>query len=237
MDSRDMCETNRLKESVYPGRGIVIGQTPDAKHLVQIYWIMGRSPTSRNRVFVTEGEFVKTDLVDPTQEVDPLTLYYPMKHLDQYHIVSNGDQTDTVYDALLQRGSFEVALRTRTYEPDGPIFTPRISGLVDLGGHEPVYRLAILKPNGPDSEICIRHFFEYESPVAGLGHCMTTYEDDGNPPPRFVGEPFRVELKNDLDEIANFYWNLLHADNKVAMVVKLIDPETQMTALKIVNRY
>ena len=198
---------------------------------------MGRSSTSRNRVFVTEGEFVKTDLVDKTQEVDPLTLYYPMKHLDGYHIVTNGDQTDTVYDALLQRGSFEAALRTRTYEPDGPIFTPRISGLVDLDGNESGYRHAILNPNGPVSEICIRHFFEYESPIAGLGHCMTTYEDDGNPPPRFVGEPFRVELKNDLDEIANFYWGLLNADNKVAMVVKLIHPETQTMALKIVNRY
>ena len=155
-------DMNRLKNATYPGRGIVIGQTPDGTCMVQIYWIMGRSPSSRNRVFVREGDAVKTDTVDKSQDVDPLTLYYPIKVLGDAHIVTNGDQTDTIVHTLQNGGSFESALKTRTYEPDAPNFTPRISGLTDLSAPQ-AYRLSVLKTVGGDARYCSRQFFDYET--------------------------------------------------------------------------
>ena len=225
---------DRLKSATYPGRGIAIGQTPDGAHMVQVYWIMGRSPSSRNRVFVQEGDAVKTDTVDKSQEVDPLTMYYPVKIEGNAHIVTNGDQTDTIVDALQNGGSFESALRTRTFEPDGPNFTPRISGIIDHGDAQ-AYRLAVLKTVGGDERYCSRQFFDYESAIPGVGHCMTTYVDDGSPLPSFEGEPFAVELSNGLQETADVFWNLLDEDNRVSMLVKFIGSET--SNLVIVNKY
>ena len=225
---------DRLKSATYPGRGIVIGQTPDEGHLVQIYWIMGRSPTSRNRVFVQEGEFVKTDTVDKSQEVDPLTLYYPAKVHGNTHIVTNGDQTDTIFDALQDGGSFESALGTRTFEPDGPNFTPRISGVVDLADAR-AYRLAIMKTVGRDERYCSRQFFDYETAVPGVGHCLTTYVDDGSPLPSFEGEPFAVELFDDIQWTADVFWDLMDVDNRVSMLVKFIGVDR--SELIIVNKY
>jgi len=227
---------DRIQNASYPGRGIVIGLTPDAKHYVQVYWIMGRSPSSRNRVFVQENDFVKTDTVDKTQEVDPLTMYYPVKVFGDAHVVTNGDQTDTIFDALQAGGSFESALMTRTFEPDGPNFTPRISGVVDLGD-QVAYRLGILKTVGGDEQYCSRQFFTYETAIAGVGHCLTTYVDDGSPLPSFQGEPFVVALKNDLQETVDLYWNALNADNRVSMLVKFIDRASKSAAFTIVNKY
>jgi len=226
-----------LSESVYPGRGIVIGQTPDARAYVQVYWIMGRSPTSRNRVFITEGDFVKTDTVDKSQEVDPLTLYYPAKTLNGCHIITNGDQTDTIYEALQDGGSFASALDTRTFEPDGPNFTPRISGVVDLNDKDYAYRLCVIKTLANNPDYCTRQYFGYAQAVPGLGHCITTYPDDGSPLPSFSGEPFLVELFDDLERTTEFYWDILNADNRVSLMAKFIDVSTGATQLKIINKY
>ena len=226
----------RIKNTSYPGRGIAIGLTPDGSHFVQVYWIMGRSPSSRNRVFVQEGGFVKTDTVDKTQEVDPLTMYYPIKVHESSHIVTNGDQTDTIVDALQNGGTFDSALMTRTFEPDGPNFTPRISGVVNLG-EDVAYRLAVLKTVGGDERYCSRQFFTYETAIAGVGHCVTTYVDDGSPLPSFEGEPFAVELYDDLQATADAYWQALNADNRVSMLVKFIACDSGDSELVVVNKY
>lgn len=225
---------DRLKNATYPGRGIAIGQTPDGAHMVQVYWIMGRSPSSRNRVFVQVDDAVKTDTVDKSQEVDPLTMYYPVKIEGGAHIVTNGDQTDTIADALRSGRSFESALMTRTFEPDGPNFTPRISGVVDCNDSQ-AYRLAVLKTLDGDERYCSRQFFNYETAIPGVGHCITTYVDDGSPLPSFSGEPFVVELTKDLRENVDIFWDLLDEDNRVSMLVKFIGSET--SELVIVNKY
>jgi len=226
---------DEMRDAVYPGRGIVIGQTPDGTHLVQIYWIMGRSPSSRNRVFVQEDRFVKTDTVDKTQKIDPLTMYYPIKMIGDCHIVTNGDQTDTIYEAIQGGGSFETALYTRTFEPDAPNYTPRISGLVDLNDPVHAYRLAILKTVASNPDHCVRQFFNFETAVCGTGHCITTYRDDGDPLPSFIGEPFCVEMFDSLDQTVDYYWDVLNEDNKVSMLVKFISPER--SEIRIVNKY
>lgn len=227
---------DRLTQAAYPGRGIAIGLTPDGTHWVQVYWIMGRSPSSRNRVFVQDGDSVKTDTVDKTQPVDPLTMYYPVNVTDGAHIVTNGDQTDTIYTALQVGSTFETALMTRTFEPDGPNFTPRISGIVDLDGAI-AYCLAVLKTVGGDERYCSRQFFTYEIGVPGVGHCVTTYVDDGSPLPAFEGEPFAVPLLDDLQQTADTYWNALNEDNRVSMLVKFIDCDSGASEMVIVNKY
>lgn len=229
--------TSILRESVYPGRGIIIGQTPDARAFVQVYWIMGRSVTSRNRVFLTEGDFVKTDTVDKSQKADPLTLYYPAKSLNGRHIITNGDQTDTIYDAVQGDGSFESALDTRTFEPDAPNYTPRISGIVDLNDPDYAYKLCVIKSIANNPDYCTRQFFGYAQAVPGLGHCITTYPDDGNPLPSFAGEPFPVELFDDLTGTAQYYWDILNEDNRVSLMAKSIDVSTGATQQEIVNKY
>ncbi len=227
-------ELSRLKNATYPGRGIVIGQTPDGAALVQIYWIMGRSASSRNRVFVREGDAVKIDAIDKSQAIDPLTLYYPIKVWRDAHIVTNGDQTETIVQALQNAGSFESALQTRTFEPDAPNFTPRISGLVKSGDAH-AYRLAILKTVNGDARYCSRQFFNCETAIPGTGHCITTYMDDGNPLPSFEGEPFAVVLFDDIHQTADVFWNALNSDNRVSLLVKFIHPKT--SDLVIVNKY
>ncbi|MDE2890072.1 MAG: inosine monophosphate cyclohydrolase [Gemmatimonadota bacterium] len=233
-------ETNldALRNSRYPGRGIVIGRTPDARHFVQVYWIMGRSPGSRNRVFVADNETVRTRAFDESVLENPsLVVYRPIRVLKACHIVSNGDHTDTICDAIQDGGSFESALNTRTFEPDPPIFTPRIAGIVDLDDSGAAYRIGILKALAGNGESASRQYFSYETAIPGIGHCITTYTDDGDPPPAFFGEPYAVELHDGIETTRDFYWNLLDEANRVSLLVKFIDVASGNTNLRIVNKY
>ena len=224
---------NELSENAYPGRGIVIGKSGDGRHMVIAYFIMGRSENSRNRVFVTDGEGIKTQAFDPAKLTDPsLIIYSPVRVLDGKTIVTNGDQTDTVYDFLAQGKTFEDALRIRTFEPDEPNFTPRISGLVEGGN----YKLSILKSAGGDPSSAQRFFFEYTSPLAGQGHFIHTYRCDGNPIPSFEGEPTPVAISGDIDQFTQTVWNNLNPDNKVSLFTRFIDLSTGETATRILNK-
>ncbi|WP_409347316.1 IMP cyclohydrolase [Paenibacillus sp. MBLB4367] len=227
-----------LKQNVYPGRGIVIGLTPDGTRLMQVYWIMGRSENSRNRIFVEEANgFLRTEARDPAKLTDPsLIIYYPVRYEGQAHIVTNGDQTDTVYEALQVGGSFEQALTTRTFEPDAPNYTPRISGLVDLKDENCAYKLSILKTNAGDPSQTQRYFYHYEQPIAGYGHLIHTYAGDGNPLPSFNGEPALVPLQDDIEATARYYWDLLDGENKVSLLVKTIRRDNGQTEMKIINK-
>ncbi|MDA0746085.1 MAG: inosine monophosphate cyclohydrolase [bacterium] len=228
----------RLKNSTYPGRGIILGQTPDEQNIVQVYWIMGRSEGSRNRAFISEGSTVKTEAFDESKLENPsLVVYHPIKIHNNAHILTNGDQTDTIFDYLQNGDTFESALCTRTFEPDPPIYTPRISGIVDLDDTQHIYKLAILKTIALNGDYATRHFFNYETAIPGIGHCITTYQDNGNPPPSFSGEPFCVELFDNIAATADFYWDLLDEANRVSLLVKYINPEAKTVALKIVNKY
>ncbi|HOJ78992.1 MAG TPA: IMP cyclohydrolase [Bacillota bacterium] len=229
---------NKLKENVYPGRGIVIGQTPDGNNMVQVYWIMGRSDNSRNRIFVEADGFVKTQAFDESKVVDPsLIIYYPLKFVGDCHIISNGDQTDTIYNSIKSGGTFEAALNTREFEPDAPNFTPRISGVIDFSDPVAIYKLAINKTAFNQPEFGQRQYFNYQKALAGFGHCIHTYQGDGNPLPSFTGEPYLVRLLNNIDETANLYWSLLNNENKISLLVKFIDIKTKATKLKILNKH
>ncbi len=226
-----------LKQNPYPGRGMVIGQSPDAGHYIQIYWIMGRSENSRNRIFVEEDGFVKTEAFDKERVTDPsLIIYYPIRSIGGRHIVSNGDQTDTIFESLKKGETFESALNTREFEPDAPHYTPRISGIVDLDDPKHAYKLSILKPVCNNPEYGIRQYFNYEKAVPGVGHCIHTYAQDGDPLPSFDGEPYLVGLPDDLDETAQLYWETLNEDNRISLTVKRINVETGETALRIINK-
>ncbi|CAG7644153.1 hypothetical protein PAESOLCIP111_04636 [Paenibacillus solanacearum] len=229
---------NSLQDNVYPGRGIIIGLTPDGTRLVQVYWIMGRSENSRNRVFIEEANgFLRTEAKDPAKLTDPsLIIYYPVKHVNGAHIVTNGDQTDTIHEALQAGGSFESALATRTYEPDAPNFTPRISGIVDLRDEQFAYKLSILKSSANTEDQTLRHTYSYEKALPGLGHCIHTYAGDGNPLPSFQGEPALVPLFDDARQIADTYWNALNDENKIALLVKTIRLTDGAAELLVVNK-
>ena len=221
-------ENYKFKSS-YPGRGIIIGMTPDGKNMVQVYWIMGRSENSRNRIFAMEDGFVKTEAFDISKLSDPsLVIYYAARNYDNIHIVTNGDQTDTIYEMK----SFEDALATRTFEPDPPNFTPRISGICNNGK----YKLSILKSIDNNSDYCVRQYFNYDKPIAGIGHCIHTYDCDGNPLPSFSGEPYKVPVFNCIDETADYYWNNLNEENKISLFVKFIDIENNKFNIKIINK-
>jgi len=225
----------RLSNSSYPGRGIVIGMTPDGTHAVQIYWIMGRSENSRNRIFKYEGKTLRTRAFDESKLTDPsLVIYNAMKVFKNIHIVSNGDQTDTIYNFLEKGSTFNKALDTRKFEPDEPNFTPRISGIVDLAEME--YKLSVLKTLNNKGKTCMRSYFGYDAFTKGFGHCITTYIDDGNPLPSFEGEPYGVRIYGDIDENARVFWNLLDEDNRVSLAVKFIDIKTGVTDIRMVNR-
>ena len=222
-----------LKGNAYPGRGIVIGRSKDGTKAVAGYFIMGRSQNSRNRVFVEEGEGIRTQAFDPSKLEDPsLIIYAPVRVLGNDTIVTNGDQTDTIYDFIKDGKTFEEALRTRTFEPDAPNFTPRISGVVEGCN----YKLSILKSNNGDPESNQRYFFEYENPKAGQGHFIHTYMHDGNPLPSFEGEPKKIEIPDSLDEFAATLWENLNPDNKVSLFVRYIDIATRETQTKIINK-
>ncbi len=225
-----------LGATTYPGRGIVIGQSADAKHAVIAYFIMGRSENSRNRVFVTDGAGIRTQAFDESKIEDPsLIIYAPVRVYGSATVVTNGDQTDTVYDALAAGGCFEDALRTREFEPDAPNYTPRISGVVYTGADTFLYKLSILKSADGDPSAIRRYFFDY-APKAGEGHFIHTYAGDGNPLPSFAGEPTAVSIPNDIDAFTETVWNSLNADNKVSLFTRFIDLATGETQTRIVNK-
>lgn len=226
-----------LRENAYPGRGIVIGLTPDAGCYVQVYWIMGRSANSRNRVFVEEGDAIRTAPFDESKVEDPsLIIYNCARSMGRRHVISNGDQTDTICRALSGGGTFDEALATRSFEPDRPNFTARVSGLVDLDDIH-AYRLSIIKSMANSPEHCTRHSFGYETAVPGIGHCIHTYAGDGSPLPPFRGEPYPVELVDGLGALADLYWETLSKDNRISLLVKFIDTETGAARTRIINKH
>lgn len=226
-----------LSGNTYPGRGIIIGKTPDGTKAVTAYFIMGRSSNSRNRVFVTEGEGIRTEAFDPSKLEDPsLIIYAPVRVLDKYTIVTNGDQTDTIYDGMAAGKSFEQSLRIRQFEPDGPNYTPRISGVMEIANGEFHYAMSILKSNNGNPNANNRYTFTYENPVAGEGHFIHTYAQDVNPLPSFEGEPKWVEMMDDIESFTEMLWTNLNADNKVSLFVRYIDIKTGAYETKIVNK-
>ena len=228
---------NELNSNTYPGRGIVIGKTKDDKKAVTAYFIMGRSNNSRNRVFVEEGEGIRTQAFDPSKLEDPsLIIYAPVRVLGNKTIVTNGDQTDTIYEGMDKQLTFEQSLRTREFEPDAPNYTPRISGIMHVENGKYNYAMSILKSNNGNPEACNRYTFAYENPVAGEGHFIHTYMHDGNPLPSFEGEPKLVEINGDIDEFTNMVWTNLNEDNKVSLFVRFIDIETGEYETRIVNK-
>ena len=229
--------TALLEKNTYPGRGIMIGRSADGKHAVTAYFIMGRSVNSRNRVFVEEGEGIRTEAFDVSKLSDPsLIIYAPVKVLGNTTIVTNGDQTDTVYELMGQGKTFEEALRTRKFEPDEPNYTPRISGIIHVleGGFD--FAVSILKSGDGDPEYCIRNTFAYDGCPAGEGRFVHTYTGDGNPLPSYEGEPARVEISGDIDQFTDAVWNSLNEDNKVSLFVRYIDIETGEYETRIVNK-
>lgn len=227
----------RLQQNKYPGRGIVVGMTPDGKNYVQVYWIMGRSENSRNRVFEVEGEFVKTKAFDISKLKDPsLIIYYPVKAVKGYHIVTNGDQTDTIYEYIEKGKTFKEALDTREFEPDPPNYTPRISGYVDCTSEKVTYGLSILKTIENNEQLPQKNYFYYNNFIKGFGHCIHTYNEDGNPIPSFTGEPYIIKLHDDINKNAEYFWNLLNEDNKVSLLVKYISVHDKKVQFKIINK-
>ena len=223
-----------LQANAYPGRGIVIGKTPDGTRAVTAYFIMGRSENSRNRVFVETPDGIRTQAFDPSKMTDPsLIIYAPVRVFGTSTIVTNGDQTDTIREGLAAGKTFAQALHTRTFEPDAPNYTPRISGLVKKNGD---YTLSILKSADGDPASCRRYFFAYEAPRAGQGHFIHTYMHDGNPLPSFEGEPKLVEIPDDIDAFTELLWSSLNEDNKVSLFTRYIDIATGKYKTRIVNK-
>ncbi len=226
-----------LENNAYPGRGIVIGLTPDTTKAVTAYFIMGRSSNSRNRVFVTEGEGIRTQAFDPSKLEDPsLIIYAPVRVLGNKTIVTNGDQTDTIYEGMDHQLTFEQSLRCREFEPDGPNYTPRISGILHIEDGRYSYAMSILKSNHGDGSSCVRNTFAYQTPLAGEGHFIHTYMHDGNPLPSFQGEPKLVEMMDDMNAFTDMLWNSLNEDNKVSLFVRYIDIATGHYATRIMNK-
>lgn len=226
-----------LKENSYPGRGIIIGKSPNGKYAVTAYFIMGRSENSRNRVFVEDGEGIRTQAFDPSKLSDPsLIIYAPVRVLGNKTIVTNGDQTDTIYELMDKQQTFEQSLRTREFEPDAPNYTPRISGIMHVENGEYNYAMSILKSNNGNPNACNRYTFAYTNPVSGEGHFIHTYKCDGNPLPSFEGEPKLVAIKDDMNEFANDLWTSLNEDNKVSLFVRYIDIETGKYESVIINK-
>ncbi|CAM3399509.1 IMP cyclohydrolase [Paenibacillus lupini] len=212
-----------LFDKPYPGRMLITGMTPSGTHYVQVYWIMGRSANSRNRVFEREESSVMNQAFDPAQMEDPsLIIYYPVRHWENMHIVSNGDQTDTIYEGLQHNRTFEQSLVLREFEPDAPHFTPRISVVINTDLKQ--YALSILKTHDNDPSVCLRHSYSYNNFKRGIGHCIHTYngEQDGVLKP-FEGEPFEVPLFDSINEIADYYWERINKENKISLLVKFID--------------
>lgn len=226
-----------LKNNSYPGRGIIIGKSQDGTKAVTAYFIMGRSENSRNRIFVEDGEGIRTQAFDPSKLSDPsLIIYAPVRVLGNKTIVTNGDQTDTIYEQMDKQQTFEQALRTREFEPDGPNYTPRISGIMHVENGEYNYAMSILKSNQGNPDSCNRYTFAYSNPPAGEGHFIHTYKGDGNPLPSFEGEPKLVAIPDDIEEFCSVLWNSLNEDNKVSLFVRYIDIATGTYESRIINK-
>ncbi len=235
MKKNDIVEL--LKNNAYPGRGIIIGKSADGKYAVTAYFIMGRSENSRNRVFVTEGEGIRTEAFDPAKLEDPsLIIYAPVRVRGDYTIVTNGDQTDTIYDLMEAGQSFEESLRTREFEPDAPNYTPRISGLMHIDDGKYDISMSILKSDKGDPSSTLRFTYTYEKPAAGKGYFIHTYMGDGNPLPSYEGEPTEVEIAGDIDTFTQTIWNALNEDNKVSLFTRFIDIKTGEYETRIVNK-
>lgn len=226
-----------LSSNTYPGRGIIIGKSADGKYAVTAYFIMGRSTNSRNRIFVEEGAGIRTQAYDPAKLEDPsLVIYAPVRVLGNKTIVTNGDQTDTIYEMMDKQQTFEQSLRTRTYEPDSPNYTPRISGIMHLENGSYNYAMSILKSNNGNPGACNRYTFAYENPVAGEGHFIHTYMGDGNPLPSFEGEPTWIGIEGGIDAFSQMIWNNLNEENKVSLFVRYIEIETGKYETRIINK-
>ena len=226
-----------LKGNEYPGRGIVIVKSEDGTKAVTAYFIMGRSSNSRNRVFVEEGQGIRTEAFDPSKLEDPsLIIYAPVRVLGNRTIVTNGDQTDTIYDGMDKELTFEQSLRCREFEPDAPNYTPRISGVMHVEGGKYDFAMSILKSNNGNPDCCDRYTYTYDNPVAGEGRFIHTYMHDGNPLPSFEGEPKLVGISNDIDEFTNMVWTSLNEENKVSLFVRFIDIATGNYETRIINK-
>ena len=229
--------SEELKNNSYPGRGIVIGKSADGKTAVTAYFIMGRSSNSRNRVFVKDGEGIRTQAFDPSKLEDPsLIIYAPVRVLGNKTIVTNGDQTDTIYEGMDRQQTFEQSLRCREFEPDGPNYTPRISGIMHIENGNYNFAMSILKSSDGNPDSCSRFTYAYEKPVNGEGRFIHTYMNDGNPLPSFEGEPKLVGILDDMDAFTDMLWNSLNQDNKVSLFVRYIDIATGAYETKIVNK-
>ena len=227
-----------LSKNEYPGRGIIVGKSADGKHAVSAYWIMGRSENSRNRIFGEDGDGIRTQAFDPSKLTDPsLIIYAPVKVLGSKTIVTNGDQTDTVYDGLKNGLSFEKSLQSRRFEPDSPNFTPRISALLEVENGNFNFSMSILKSDCGNESSVNRYTFDFENPRAGIGRYIHTYMQNGNPLPSFEGEPELLELDGtSIEETANSIWENLNEDNKVSLFVRFIEIATGKAQTKIINK-
>ncbi len=225
---------SELSSNAYPGRGIIVGRSEDGKRAVLIYFITGRSENSRNRILVPDEDGIRTEAFDPSKLSDPsLFIYHPVRIYDGHIIVANGDQTDTIKDNMLADNSFHTALMKREFEPDAN-YTPRISGLIHPDGS---YKLSIIKSFDGDPTCCCHYFFEYDKPIAGAGHFISTYKCDGNPAPSFEGEPKLVSITGSLSDFATNVWNALNADNKVSLYGLSKDIRTGTTDSIMFNKY
>lgn len=226
-----------LQNNSYPGRGIILGRSKDGTKAVAAYFIMGRSENSRNRIFVEDGEGIRTQAYDPSKLTDPsLIIYAPVRVLGNKTIVTNGDQTDTIYEGMDRQLTFEQSLRSREFEPDAPNYTPRISGIMHVESGKYSYALSILKSNHGSPDSCNRFTYAYENCAAGEGHFIHTYQHDGNPLPSFEGEPKLVEIPDDMEEFTKLIWENLNEENKVSLFVRYIDIVTGTYETKIVNK-
>jgi len=226
-----------LQGNSYPGRGIVIGKSADGRYAVTAYFIMGRSENSRNRVFMEHGQGIRTQAFDPSKLKDPsLIIYAPVRVLGNKTIVTNGDQTDTIYELMDKQQTFEQALRTREFEPDGPNYTPRISGIMHIEKGSFNFAMSILKSNSGDPAGCNRYTFAYNNPKAGEGRFIHTYRENAEPLPSFEGEPKRVEIPDDMEAFTAAIWSSLNEENKVSLFVRYIDIETGRYISKIMNK-
>lgn len=236
MEMRSIAD--RLRENSYPGRGIIIGKTSDGTKAVTAYFIMGRSENSRNRIFAEDGEGIRTQAFDASKLEDPsLIIYAPVRVLGNKTIVTNGDQTDTIYDRMDKQMTFEQSLRCREFEPDGPNYTPRISGILHVENGKFSYAMSILKSNNGNPEGCNRYTFAYETPIAGEARFIHTYMGDGNPLPSFEGEPELTDVLDDIDAYTDLLWNSLNEDNKVSLFVRYINIADGTYETRIVNKH
>ncbi len=236
MEMRSIAD--RLRENSYPGRGIIIGKTSDGTKAVTAYFIMGRSVNSRNRIFTEDGEGIRTQAFDESKLEDPsLIIYAPVRVLGNKTIVTNGDQTDTIYEQMDKQMTFEQSLRTREFEPDAPNYTPRISGILHVENGKFSYAMSILKSNNGNPEGCNRYTFAYETPIAGEARFIHTYMGDGNPLPGFEGEPELTDVLDDIDAYTDLLWNSLNEDNKVSLFVRYINIADGTYETRIVNKH